>query len=202
MKAAFLLAFTLLQANAQSIPGFTIAPTTLNLSPVHTNQTVAIIPQDQQQTFNFTASASDQWITVLPPSATNVAGAQALLIGTSPFGPPSGGNASGTVRLTIGAASVDIAVTFTQGAPGITTHTISPLTVNVPPDATSANKYSVTITPATMNTEYLSIATISPSGASWLQAESLLGFGPGTHTRTFSVRPERAAAGVVNTKTL
>ncbi|MFN7937767.1 MAG: Ig domain-containing protein [Bryobacteraceae bacterium] len=202
MKAAFLLVITVLQANAQSIPGFAIAPTTLNLSPTHTNQYVAIIPQNAQQAFSFTATASDSWITVLPPSGTNVTGAKSLLIATTPFGPPSGGDASGTVRLTIGAATQDIVVTFTKGTAGLTGYAISPLTLTVPADAPTIDRQTVTITPSDLNTEYLAIATVSPSGASWLKADSMLALGPGKQTLTFTVDPYSALSGIVNTANL
>ncbi|MBS1826748.1 MAG: putative Ig domain-containing protein [Acidobacteria bacterium] len=202
MKVAFLLAITVLQANAQSVPGFTFAPTTLNLSPTRTNQYLAIIPQNAQLPFSYTATASASWITVLPPNGANVTGAKSLLIATTPFGPPSGGDASGTVRLTIGAATQDIVVTFTKGTAGVNGYTISPLILNVPADASRTDRHTVTITPSDLNTVYFTAATISPSGVSWLNADSLLGLGSGKQTLAFTVDPNRAASGSGNTATV
>ncbi len=177
-----------------TISGYTLTPTTVNLTGGVTQQAVQIIPSNTTVPYSFTTQVTTanglSWLSVSPSSATaTTGGVQLFNVIANPSGLAAGTTYTGTVRVFINNQFQDIAVNFTPattgGGGGITGYTISPTVVNF---NASTTQQVVTITPQNTALAYsYSLTSFTTTGQGWLSTSLTSSPGNVTGAQAFSI---------------
>ncbi|MBL8175325.1 MAG: hypothetical protein JNK48_11695 [Bryobacterales bacterium] len=186
------------------ISGFTISPSTLNISGGSTQGTVQISPSNAgAYSYNTTVSTTNgvNWLSVSPASGTAASGGLLVfnVIGNSSL-LAAGQTYTGTVRVTINNQTQDIAVNFTTptgGGGAITGYTISPTAVSF---NVNSQQQVVTIQPVNTTATYsFSLVTFMNSGQGWLTTNVSSGTGAGAQAFVITANPAGLITGQLYT---
>ncbi|MBS1830915.1 MAG: hypothetical protein JST93_36820 [Acidobacteria bacterium] len=176
-----------------TISGYTVTPTTVNLSSGVTQQQVQIIPSNSAVAYSYTTSVTTSigtgWLTVSPASSTAVTGGvQVFTIVGNGSGLTAGFTYTGSVRVFINGQYQDIAVNFTPSSSGggsISGYTITPTVATL--NATTPNQV-VTISPVNTSAGYTySLTSFTSTGQNWLSTTPTASTGTVFGSQAFTI---------------
>ncbi|MBL8221243.1 MAG: hypothetical protein JNL62_18565, partial [Bryobacterales bacterium] len=180
------------------IPGYTISPTSTQLSSLQTQQTVVVVPQSSSTPFQFQTTVTTMngaaWLVAVPQSIGPAVGVQAFTVVANLSGLVVGLTYTGTVRVTIGGLWQDVSVTLTVGAPSPgASFILNPSLVNL---NSSQPTQVVNIFPSGTAVYSYMTTTIAPTGGTWLSVNPASGTATAATNFTVIANPAGLQAGV------